>query len=295
MSQKRQINKRKVWQFIIATMLLFVILPMMIYAITQHRDGKIDKVEIVYKNDKHVYISHESILDILSSINGGSIYDTPIKEIDVHQLEAGLNQHPWIKNAEVYINSKQQLIVELLQNQPIARVYYQDKHSVYYDSTGVELPIDYIYPLPIPIFTHVPTLSDTMKKDVDLKASILNLSKVMLEDTIWNAQITQIYVNGYNEFNLSTIMGDFIVKLSTEDDFKTKLHNLEIFFDKGLHKLGWDTYKIIDLRYNDQVVASPALDYVAPPPTDTMVEIPDGVEVIENSSPIVEQKDTASA
>lgn len=295
MTQNRQINKRKLWQFIIAAALLCITLPMIIYAVSSHRSNFIDKVEVIYHNDKHVYISHDAVVDILSSMNGKSIFETEIRDLDLTQLETALHNHPWIKNVELYINARRKLTIELLQNQPIARVFYTDNTSEYIDSNGVSLPLDYIYPLPIPFFTNVPHFNDTIQESSDLKSAIMKLSKTIINDEFWNAQITQINVNPSNEFDISTLMGDFVVKLGQENDFREKLHNLQIFFNKGLNKLGWDTYRIIDMRYNGQIVASPALDYIAPPPSDTMINVPEQEETIDKDTMLLSPTDTSTA
>lgn len=294
MTQKRNINKRKLWQFLIAAVLLCVIVPVLFMAITSNREGYIDKIELKYLNDKHIYISHESIIDLMSTINQKDIYETPIKDIDVQKLEDELNAHPWVKKAEVYLNKSRKIVVEILQNQPIARVFYQNNKTVYYDSTGVELPIDYVYPLPIPVFTNVAVLKDDHKSE-ELKKNILNFSKVINADTFWNAQITQINMSFNHEFDVTTVMGDFVVRFGHDSDYKEKLNNLHVFFNQGLAKLGWDTYDLIDMRYNNQIVTSPALDYIAPPPSDTAITVPNVEEPIEIENSISDQVDTASA
>lgn len=294
MAEYRKINKKKVWQFSIAAILLCIVLPAIIYAVNSNKSSYIDEIEIKYLNDKHVYISHESIIEVLNESLGGSIYEVQIGNLDLNELEKSLNEHPWVQNAEVYINKKKKLIIELMQNQPIARIFYQNNSTVYFDSTGVELPVDYVYPQPIPHFTNVPIVKDDYK-NMELKENILNLSKVILADSFWNSQITQIHVSNNHEFDLSTIMGDFVVRLGKGTEYKEKLHQLYVFFDKGLAKLGWDTYQYIDLRFKNQIVTSPALDYVAPPPNDTMIVVPEYEDTIENNHMIVDKIDSSTA
>lgn len=294
MNENRKINKRKVWQFSIAAVLVCIVLPAIIFAVNSNKNSYIEEIEVKYLNDKHVYISYESIIEALNESLGRNIYEIQIGNLDLNELEKSLNEHPWVQNAEVYINKKKKLIIELIQNQPIARIFYQNNTTVYFDSTGVELPVDYVYPQPIPHFTNVPLLKEETKS-ILLKENILNLSKVILADSFWNAQITQIHVSNNLEFDMSTIMGDFVVRLGKGGDYAEKLHQLYIFFDKGLAKLGWDTYKYIDLRYKNQIVTSPALDYVAPPPTDTMIVVPDLEDTIENNHIIVEKIDSSTA
>ncbi|MBS1689581.1 MAG: hypothetical protein JSS96_12715, partial [Bacteroidetes bacterium] len=43
-----------------------------------------------------------------------------------------------------------------------------------------------------------------------------------------------------------------------------KFDNLFLFYKNILNRVGWDKYETLDLRFKDQVVASPALPWKAP-------------------------------
>jgi cell division protein FtsQ len=48
--------------------------------------------------------------------------------------------------------------------------------------------------------------------------------------------------------------GGFIVDMGFAENLVAKLGTLRYFYDRALSNVGWDKYKHISLRYNDQVV-----------------------------------------
>jgi len=94
--------------------------------------------------------------------------------------------------------------------------------------------------------------------DTSIKNSILkdiyHIIRYVNADSFWSAQIDQIYVDRYDEIDLIPRVGNHIVHLGTAENFEGKLRNLEVFYDKVLPEVGWNTYSNINLAFKDQIV-----------------------------------------
>jgi cell division protein FtsQ len=75
-------------------------------------------------------------------------------------------------------------------------------------------------------------------------------------DSFWNAQIDQIWVDRDGEIDLIPRAGHHIVHLGTTENFMEKLDNLEAFYTEILPVAGWNTYKRINLEYKGQIVCN---------------------------------------
>ena len=74
------------------------------------------------------------------------------------------------------------------------------------------------------------------------------------KDTLWNAQIEQIYVDERNDMELIPRVGNQRIILGNADSLEVKMNNLLAFYKKAMPKVGWDTYKTINIKYTNQVV-----------------------------------------
>jgi cell division protein FtsQ len=66
--------------------------------------------------------------------------------------------------------------------------------------------------------------------------------------------IEQVYVDRKSEFVLVPKIGRERIEFGTLKGYKDKLENLEIFYKEGLRTMGWNKYKSISLKIDDQVV-----------------------------------------
>ena len=75
------------------------------------------------------------------------------------------------------------------------------------------------------------------------------------KNDFWNAQIKQIHVEKDGDVLLSPLVGDQIIELGSLDDYAGKLRRMKAFYEQVLVKNNWDKYKVISLKYSNQVIA----------------------------------------
>lgn len=77
-------------------------------------------------------------------------------------------------------------------------------------------------------------------------------------DSFWRAEVVQIVISGGGDTPLQIAIvprsGNFIVDMGYAETLEGKLATLSTFYDRTLSNVGWDTYKHISLRYDNQVV-----------------------------------------
>ena len=89
-------------------------------------------------------------------------------------------------------------------------------------------------------------------------ASILNklyyLASYVNKDKFLRSQIIQVYINKEGEIELVPRVGNHIIVLGDVNDLDEKFEKLMIFYKKALGYAGWNNYKTINLKYNNQIV-----------------------------------------
>jgi cell division protein FtsQ len=97
-----------------------------------------------------------------------------------------------------------------------------------------------------------------------LKVELYRLVRKIQSDTFWNNQISQINVDTNFTFDLIPMLGNQKIVFGDTSNMNEKFDNLFTFYLKVLNRIGWDKYDVLDLRFHNQVVASPSLPYKGP-------------------------------
>lgn len=87
---------------------------------------------------------------------------------------------------------------------------------------------------------------------------LLTFVQFIEEDDFWRSEVVQIVTratpSGAMEVELIPRSGRHTILFGRLEQEDAKLDKLLRFYRKGLNNIGWDEYKTIDIRYNDQVV-----------------------------------------
>lgn len=99
-----------------------------------------------------------------------------------------------------------------------------------------------------------------LQKNYDDFANLINFVSSIREDSFWGAEVVQFVADttslGAISLRLVPRSGDFIIEFGTLENGAEKLAKLEHFYDAGLSHIGWDKYKVVDVRYNKQVICT---------------------------------------
>lgn len=190
----------------------------------------------------------------------GGLVGHLLKEIDLAKIEEQAELHPWVKSAEVYVDNQNVLTVEIEERKPIARIFNQNGISYFLDEDLKMMPVlKGRTNFNVPVFTNVKNFNNDSLERVT-NSQIAYLAKVIEKDSFWNAQITQVDVLPKNQFQLIPLLGeDQRIIFGDTSRAEEKLEDLMAFYEQVIPKIGWDTYKTLDLRFKDQIVAKPSL------------------------------------
>ncbi len=113
------------------------------------------------------------------------------------------------------------------------------------------------------VITNVPELK-TDSQSLVLKKQMISLVRKIQADTFWNTQVSQVVVDSAGMFELVPVLGDQRIIFGDVSNMNEKFNNLFAFYKNVLNHIGWDKYETLDLRFKDQVIASPSLPYKGP-------------------------------
>lgn len=202
-----------------------------------------------------LFLDKKEILRLLNSVSG-PIENKPMQLINLNKLEDTLRKQPWISKAELYFTNQGVLDVEVVEREPVARIFTNSGSSFYIDSMLVKLPLHPNYIARKPVFTGFPSDAVVLKpSDSTLLHDIYQMAKFISRDPFWMAQVDQIDVNSEREFLMVPKVGNQMIYLGDGKNVETKFKKLMIFYKDILRSRSWNYYSAIHVGYKGQIVA----------------------------------------
>jgi cell division protein FtsQ len=202
------------------------------------------------------FIEREEIDAILRQ-SQGNLIGRQLAGINLEDIEKSIKANPYIAFATVYADMDGVIHIEIQQRQPILRVINSNDQDYYIDRDGLKMPVSANFTANVlvangKIMEHFSGKVDTLitKLAEDLYETALYIKT----DTVWDAQIEQLYVNDRNDIELIPRVGIQKIILGTADSLDVKMKNLLAFYKQAMPKVGWDTYKTINIKYTNQIV-----------------------------------------
>jgi cell division protein FtsQ len=214
-----------------------------------------DVVVSIKSSGQGGYIGEKEILNRISGNRPDLLKESKLTSLSLSQLESLLEQHLWIRNAEIYLDTKNRLHIDVEERVPVARVFSIGGESFYIDDSGKHLPVNGNQIALVPVFTGFPQITYPLaKKDSLLATQICNVGKYIMKNEFWKAQIDQIHIEQY-EMEFVPKLGKHQILFGEGVMVEQKFKRLMLFYQQIMKKAGWNYYSSIDLRYNKQLVA----------------------------------------
>lgn len=251
--------KKRIWKYVLVSLAWVVSLGGLVVLMSFI---EVKKAEVLCKNVKiyipgNQYFIDRQEVDKILLANGHVLMGRKVENINIHDLENKLRANPFIEFATVYADMDGTITVQITQRQPILRLINRFNQDFYVDQHGLKIPLSANFTARVPVANgfidelfanRVDTLHTTLARDLFKTAGYIG------KDSLWNAQIAQLYVNQNHEIELVPRVGNHRILLGNADSLDTKFHNLLVFYKKALPQVGWDAYRVINLKYANQVV-----------------------------------------
>lgn len=102
------------------------------------------------------------------------------------------------------------------------------------------------------------TSQKKLRKNYEDFVKLLTFVEHVEKDAFWRSEVVQIVAHatpaGSLEVDLIPRSGRFRIRFGRLEGIDRKFSRLERFYRKGLSRIGWDHYRSIDVRYDNQVI-----------------------------------------
>jgi cell division protein FtsQ len=209
--------------------------------------------------------------------SGIRIKNQLITSIKAPQLQQLLKKNPYVKKATITVSVNGIVKANILQRNPLVRVVDQEYNQCLLDDEGLIMPVSNEFPVRLVLAngnienvkkaTSKKGANNTQssreryrpKAPLHLPSDLSNIYLTALKlktDSLTSALIEQIYINNNKEIELIPKVGEQSIIMGDTVLIDHKLKNLRTFYNYGMKNFAWNNYKVINLKYENQVVCS---------------------------------------
>ncbi len=238
---------------------IFLFLGLLLSAVERKRGSDSMGVKVKVMDSLSMHFVRKSDVKRTIERRFGHVLDgVQIGNLDTREVESILEKDPFIKDAEVFVDARNDINITVHQRKPLVRVIDNAGNNYYLDEEGEYLPMSANYTARVPVATGRITAYHQNYKEND-KHILKNLLELMLrisEDEFLLSITEQIYVDGDKDFSIITKVGSYRIIIGKMDRLEEKLRNLKVFYTEGLPYGDWKKYSIINLKFKGQVVCT---------------------------------------
>ncbi len=232
---------------------------LIISAVSQKRESVVENVivNVQMLPDSSKLITEKDVVTTLTRSIGRTLEGMPISSLDLERMEERvLEKDPFISDADVYLDARNNLHVDILQREPVLRVIDANGKSYYMDVNGKHMPTSVNFTARVPVANgYIPPFTpEFLKKKRHTLKSLFYFSKKVREDKFMHALTEQIFVTQKREFIIIPKLGQQKILFGRYEDIDEKFDRLRTFYEEGMPYEGWHKYKTINLKFDGQVV-----------------------------------------
>jgi cell division protein FtsQ len=213
-------------------------------------------IEVRVKGIEDVYFVDEkqvlkSIMTEFPMLSAG----LSMQEVNLNQIEKMVETQGFVKNAEVFADLKGNIMVEITQHQPMARIVRPLAADGYISTEGVILPTSPTYTSRV--MTVEGAFAESLLRQENIaesQADLLQLIRYIHEDEFWSAQITGLDIPRKNDIRLYQQVGRQVIEIGDATDLEEKFKKINLFYEQILPAKGWNAYSRVSVKYKGQIV-----------------------------------------
>jgi cell division protein FtsQ len=212
------------------------------------------QVKIDYESGMS-FLTTDEIVSKINDLADGEAIGKALPALDLRAIERGLLKDPYVDKAKIYIDHARVLHAEIIQKHPILRVMNNDGVGFYLSDKNDKIPLCSTFTAHVPLAMGNVETHENVDRDSIVLYQLFSLAKYMQQDSLIGALIDHVYVLPDGQLEMYPKFGYHTIEFGRADETtREKFEKLKIFYKEGLAKVGWDKYKIINLKYQGQVV-----------------------------------------
>jgi cell division protein FtsQ len=251
-------NSIRFWSKLVNVLFLLFFVFLVIGAQIHHANQEVKNVDILI--DVNVGDNFLAPSEIKNHIllKYDSVLGKRIGDVSLNEVENLVQNIDGVAKADAYFNTNGHLQIKVEQKKAICRVLTPDGKGYYIDNKGLIMPWVSVYTPNVFVCTgYISKYGkglDSLKTNKELNKGVFKLYQLLENNEFMKQLISYFYIDKNGNFWLYPVIGNHKFNWGKLEDLEVKIKKTETFYSKIIPIKGWDLYKEIDLRFNQQIV-----------------------------------------
>lgn len=242
---------------------VYVILGLIMFTaligfIEKKHEARICKRIVININNEfeNYFVDQTDVQRIMEGTRRSSLIGEKFSLIDLKYLEEKIETNKFVKDAQVFNDLKGNMIVNIDQMRPLARIINSFGGGNYISTESTILPLSSKFASRVIVISGPFTskLTDSFLQKEKQGTDLIHLLNYMEKDEFLKAQIAQLDIDSEGEIVMFPQIGKQFIEFGTAENFEMKFRKLKAFYKEILPVKGWGTYEKISLKYQNQIV-----------------------------------------
>jgi cell division protein FtsQ len=238
----------KIFNWANIRLVLMLALVVFLFSFTSERNQQrfLKKSVVIFTGDDNLFVTNETVNKLLIENKNGA--PTIRKEnLDLNKLEKSVDGNEMIEKSEVFVTIDGVLQAVVKQKTPIARIF--DPHgSFYIDYKGNTMPLSTNFAARVPIVSG--EIDDQNRK------KIAEMFRIIHDDDFLKKNITGIQISPTGNVKMMNRNYNYQIDFGKTINMERKFSNYKAFFQKAVSDSSITKYKMINLKFTQQVVCT---------------------------------------
>lgn len=217
-----------------------------------------DEQVIINVDDKsgNYFVSEEDVKEIIDSLKFKNPNANRLSNIGLKSIEATLKNQDFILDAQVSRDLKGNIIIDIQQEKPIARLMGNSGKGGYINKDRKLLDLSDNFSARVMVITGAG--ADSLMNPDFLQSEIGSAFGDFLDfvrnDEFWSPQVAMIELDKDFEVEIYPQIGQHRFEFGHFSDYPKKFDKMKLFYDEIIPKKGWGEYRLVKVQYEGQIV-----------------------------------------
>ena len=238
----------KLFKWTNVRLVLMLALVIFLFSFTSKRNNsrKLTKSTVVFVGDNAPFVNQQMVNKLLIE-NRKDAQSIGKDKLDLNKLEKILNAQEMIEKSDVFVSIDGVLKAVVKQKTPVAR-FFDGDDSFYIDYKGNRMPLSANFTARVPLVS-----GEITRKN---REDLAELFRIIYNDAFLKKNIIGVQIMPNGSLKMSNRNFNYQIDFGGTVRMKAKFNNYKAFFQKAVLDSSLYKYKIIDLRFSQQVVCT---------------------------------------
>ncbi len=238
------------------SVLLLIVMGGLIGFVQKRQEARLcSHVTIGIDNEyNNFFIDQSDVKALLTKDDTAPVEGTKNEEISLKALELRIKSHKFVKDAQVHRDLAGNLVVDIKQNRPVARLILSDEDR-YIDQKGSFLPLSDRYTARVlPVIAEGGLVLSQEFLSSEKSRPYLDVLNYIDTHDFWKAQLAEMHILPDGKLYFIPQIGDHKIEFGLPENVEVKLNKLMVFYKEVAPNMGWEKYQRINLEFENQIV-----------------------------------------